>query len=118
MAGRERRVAGVVAAGVIALIAPGTALADRAESEISMSTKVPAFHGKVASPDGDCRRNRSVQLYRKVVGAGKRRIGRTTSTGNGRWAIPVDDIESGAYFAKAKGDESCRSAKSKTVVID
>jgi hypothetical protein len=53
-----------------------------------------------------------------VPSSGRKLIGRTRSSGNGRWAIPIEDIGSGAYFAKAKGSRSCKSAKSKAVVVD
>lgn len=119
LAGAERKMltmAAVVA--TTALFAPDAAVAARADTEVSISSKVPAFHGRVSSGDRSCREDRAVQLYRRVAGSGKKRIGRTTSNGAGRWEIAADELSSGAYFAKVKGSTECRSAKSESVVVD
>jgi len=117
-----------VASGVLiatSLLGPQAGLgasadATRHSTSISISSSVPAFHGKVKSTKKACRNHRRVQLFRKVAGKEPRRIGGDRSTASGRWEVPVGTLKSGAYYAKAKpkGRTGCAGARSETAVID
>ena len=87
---------------------------------LSISSSVPAFHGKVKSDKQRCKAGRVVKLYRKDSGGDAKRLGTDRSAASGRWEVPVGNLRSGAYFAKAKPKRGagCAGARSETVVID
>lgn len=120
MAGTWRRDrAGLVAwiAAAATLLGPAVAAADRPASRISISSRVPAFHGRVSSPRSSCVEDRKVQLFRKVPGSGRNVLGVDVTSSGGRWKVAVDDVDSGVYFARVKGSRLCRGARSENAAI-
>lgn len=118
---------GVVTALVIA--APSSAdleRASRASSSVTISSKFPAFNGSVRSKTGACRKGRRVQLLKRTSGGDPKSLGRDRSDSSGNWAVPLDNVKSGAYFARAKrqvkdrnGSRTvCKSDRSRVVVVD
>lgn len=95
-------------------------------SSVSISSRVPAFHGRVESGFEPCIDGRRVDLYRKSIGSPPKRIGGDETGSSGSWAIPVENLKAGAYYARAKprkisaqGDATlCRIARSKLVIVD
>lgn len=92
-------------------------------TRISISSKFPAFHGRVDSDRARCKRGRTVKLFRKASGGGNaKRLGRDRSMGSGRWTVRVRNLKSGAYYAKAKpkmaAGSLCRADRSRVVVVD
>jgi hypothetical protein len=87
---------------------------------VTISSRAPAFSGKVKT-DGPCRKGRRVQLYRRA-GGHAHLTGRDRTNSRGQWAIPVEPLRSGAYYAKAKpshpGGVKCKAGRSAVVVID
>ena len=114
------------AAAACAVAAPGALALDAgrgtAKSTVTISSRVPAFSGKVKSGNGACEAGRRVQLFRRSGDSGGVRIGKDRSSSSGRWKIPVDPLQSGAYYAKVKrsraGGSTCRGARSDVVVVD
>ncbi len=92
----------------------------RHATSISISSSVPAFHGRVKSGVKICKNHRRVQLFRKRAGKDPKLLGGDRSAGTGRWEVPVGTLESGAYYAKVKpkGGAGCAGARSETAVID
>lgn len=118
---------GVVAA--LAIAAPGVAdleRASRASTSVTISSKFPAFNGSVRSKVGACRKGRRVQLLKRTSGGDPKPLGRDRSDSSGDWAVPVDNVKPGAYFARAKrqvkernGSRTvCKSDRSRVVVVD
>ena len=112
-----------IAAGLTLLVPVASAEAKSAGLErtaISISSSVPAFHGKVKSDKQICKTGRRVKLYRKRSGEDAKRLGSDRSAASGRWDIRVGNLRSGAYFAKVKPKRGagCAGARSETVVID
>ncbi len=73
------------------------------ETRLGMSTKAPAFHGKVRSDSRACKRNRRVRLYRKLrPGKPKKLLGYDRSSRKGKWAVTEPEeftLRSGLYWA-------------------
>lgn len=110
---------------MVTAMGPATATASpgeaaRAGTKISISSSVPAFHGKVRSGRAICTNDRRVELLRKRPGRDPRALGSDRSSGSGRWEIPVGRLRSGAYFAKVapKGRAGCSGGRSETVIVD
>ena len=115
----------VVIAG-LALIAPGATFGAGAGAEvkqattITISSSVPAFHGQVRSGSQRCKSNRRVRLYRKRAGKDPKFLGRDATSRSGRWQVRVNNLKSGAYYAKVKPKRSrgCAGARSQLALID
>jgi hypothetical protein len=119
----------VVAAALVALAATGPAMATQTvhiSSEIKIRNHAPAFHGRIVSDNDACEQGRSVKLFKERRNGGKRLLGTTTSDLEGKWAVLVDPLSSGAYFAVAQRREEgtagtifvCDRAKSRIVAVD
>ena len=118
----------VACAAVLVLSTAGVQGADGAErgkapTRVSISSKFPAFHGRVDSNRARCKRGREVQVLRKRSGGrGPKRLGRDRSMGSGRWTVKVRNVKSGAYYAKAKpkmaSGSLCKADRSRVVVVD
>jgi hypothetical protein len=95
-------------------------------TSVSLSSKFPAFSGKVSSRSGRCEKQRRVELFQKVSGGETKRLGKDTSNSSGRWAIQLDNVRSGAYYAKVKpkqkngGDSPlvCKKGRSETIIVN
>lgn len=113
--------------GLIALTAlpAGATRVVRINSKLTISQRAPAFHGKVRSPNGACRMERRVILFRKRFGPDKL-LGRAGTDRHGRWSIHVNLRGSGAYYAKVRRRREgtagtvyvCRADRSRTVFVD
>jgi hypothetical protein len=114
---------------MLALAAPSAAdlgRASRASTSVTISSKFPAFNGSVRSKAGICRKGRRVQLLKRTSGGDPKRLGRDRSDSSGSWAVPLDNVKPGAYFARAKrqvkdrnGSRTvCKSDRSRVVVVD
>lgn len=122
--------AAAVAGLAIAVVGLGTVGASASETkyrtDLRMSEKYPAFHGKVRSKSDFCIANRPVVLYRERRGAGAVDIvlGETMSRSNGGWKIKVNNLRSGVYYSFAPRYSSaslgitCRADRSKIAVVD
>lgn len=93
---------------------------------VTLSSKFPAFSGRVSSSSDPCVKRRRIELYEKVSGGGRKRLGKDMSDASGRWAIELDNVKPGAYYAQAKpkskriGGEPliCKTGRSETVTVD
>lgn len=105
--------------------APAAKKPNRYRTKLTISSSVPAFSGRVKSRKRRCERRRKVVLFRRGNGSRRHRLGADRSNRRGRWAIPVDNLRSGAYFAKVRrkrlrgkgGGSVCRPARSRIAVI-
>jgi hypothetical protein len=94
------------------------------ETDLRMSKKFPAFHGKVKSEQPFCKGFRKVKLYRKLSGEERKKLGTDVSAENGEWKVKVKNLSSGAYHAKTPPSGSaalgieCEGDRSRTVVVD
>jgi len=121
-------VVGVVCVAALAGSAAGSdgrahAKAGKTPTNVSISSKFPAFHGRVSSNRARCKRGRTVKLFRKTSGGGNpKRLGRDRSMGSGRWTVKVRNVRSGAYYAKAKPKRAagslCKADRSRVIVVD
>ncbi len=115
-----RRLAVLAALAALATAALLPALASGAgknSTKIVVSIKVPAFHGKLTSPRQACLGSRTLKMYRERGGK-KKLLGRDKSEDNGKWAIPVKNLTSGAYYATVAKRGKCKASKSKVLTID
>lgn len=95
-------------------------------TSVSLSSKFPAFSGRVSSRSGACEKQRRVELLQRLSGGDEKRLGKARSDSSGRWAIELDNVKSGAYYALVKpkrkrGGSSplvCKTARSDTVIVD
>jgi len=88
------------------------------KTQVIVSLKFPAFHGKLASPKGGCIKDRKVKLFRVRSGPDKL-LGTDRSEDNGKWSIPIGKrLTSGGYYAKAVARGNCRAGKSKVNYVD
>jgi hypothetical protein len=119
----RRGIAVGCALGLLTLAVPAVAGSDSrraTRADVTISSRAPAFSGKVKAA-GSCKKGRRVQLFRRAGGKAHL-IGRDRSNSRGQWAIPVEPLRSGAYYAKAKpshaGGVKCKAGRSGVVVID
>jgi hypothetical protein len=90
----------------------------RHSTSISISSSVPAFHGRVKSGSHACEKGRRVLLFRKRPGKDPKLLGSDRSGASGRWEERVgNNLQSGAYYAKVKPANRCFGARSTTAVI-
>ena len=119
----------VAAAGLLALAVTVPAMATQTvhiSSEIKLRNHAPAFHGRIVSANSACEEGRSVKLFKQKRNGGKKLLGTTVSDLEGKWAVLVDPLSSGAYFAVAQKREEgtagtifvCDRAKSRFVAVD
>jgi hypothetical protein len=116
-------------AALAALAVTGPAMATRTvhiASEIKLRNHAPAFHGRIVSDNSACEQGRSVKLFKEKRNGGKKLLGTTISDLEGKWAVLVDPLSSGAYFAVAQKRKEgtagtifvCDRAKSRFVAVD
>jgi hypothetical protein len=119
----------MAAAAMLALAATVPAMATQTvhiQSETKIRNHAPAFHGRITSPNSACEEGRSVKLFKERRNGGKKLLGTTISDLDGKWAVLVDPLSSGAYFAVAQKREEgtagtifvCDRAKSRFVAVD
>ena len=116
-----------VALGVTALLAvPALATQTvKIDSKVTISSKAPAFHGKVKSSNQACEIHRKVKLFKQRQGPDKL-LGKDKTNHHGEWEIEVQPLKSGAYYAKVKRRSEgtagtifvCRRDTSRTIVVD
>jgi hypothetical protein len=108
----------IASLAILALLAvPATASASF-KTEVIVSLKFPAFHGKLASPHKACIRHRKVKLFRERNGKTVL-LGTDRSNAKGKWSIPIGKkLTSGAYFAKVAKHGNCRGDKSSVLPVD
>lgn len=95
-------------------------------TSVSLSSKFPAFSGRISSRFAPCKKQRRVELFQKLSGGGHRRLGKNRSDSSGRWAVELKNVGSGAYYARVKpklkrGGNSplvCKTGRSDTVIVD
>jgi hypothetical protein len=95
-------------------------------TSVSLSSEFPAFSGRISSRFGPCEKQRRVELFQKISGGDTKRLGKDTSDSSGRWAVQLDNVKSGAYYAKVKpkrkrnGDSPlvCKKGRSDTVIVN
>jgi hypothetical protein len=121
----------VLPAAALATVAAIATAGDVAsfETNVTISERAPAFHGKVRSDSEDCTQDRKVKLLRrKRAGRPSRVLDTDRTEDNGRWAITEPDdftLKSGIYFARAPKaildtpvPVICAKDRSRKVVVD
>lgn len=96
---------GLAAAAALLFAASSAATLQRARrtaTTVTISSKVPAFSGSVRSKVDDCRKGRRVQLLRRTNGGDAKVLGSDLSNSSGDWAVPLDNVKPGAYFARTR----------------
>jgi hypothetical protein len=93
-------------------------------TDLYLSKKFPAFHGRVHSANDFCQADRPVKLFRVRSGNDKL-LGVDRSDNNGHWKVALGNrLISGVYYAKAPlyGSASlgisCLPDKSRIAVVD
>jgi hypothetical protein len=116
--------AALALAAILALVAPASA-GTSYETSISMSSKFPAFHGKLHSPFAYCTQNRKVKVYREKMNGKDTLLASDLSDSDGSWEAPIGNkLTSGAYYSSVGAKHSaeigvtCRAAKSKVATVD
>ncbi|HSK49074.1 MAG TPA: hypothetical protein VK889_01125 [Solirubrobacterales bacterium] len=110
---------------VASLVLAAPAAAGRTyKTTLSMSSKFPAFHGRLSSPYTYCEQNRKLKLYRQRMGADKL-LGTALSESDGYWEIPIGNrLIGGSYYATVSARTNavvgvtCRSARSPLRFVD
>jgi hypothetical protein len=100
----------LVLALIVGLLGTSAAVAAAGISEsvptnLGISNREPAFHGKVRTDVPDCESDRRVKLFRARFGKGtgpRELVGRTDSNRKGKWRIQAQPVDGFDYFAKAK----------------
>ena len=118
-------VSALATSGLAVTAAPATNTVE-INSRIVMRQSFPAFHGKVKSSNEACVQNRLVKLFKKKRNGGRRLLGKTHTSNDGKWAVIVDPLSSGVYRAvvkrRAEGTAGttfvCRRDSSKRAVVD
>jgi hypothetical protein len=116
-------------AAVLSMAGPSAATlqrGNRAPTSVTISSKVPAFSGSVRSKAGICRKGRRVKLLKRTSGGDPKLLGRDISNTSGDWAVRLDNVRPGAYFARTgrrtkerNGSRTvCRADRSRVVVVD
>jgi hypothetical protein len=80
-------------------------ISETVPTNLGLSNREPAFHGKVRTDVPDCESDRRVKLFRARFGKGtgpRELVGRTDSNDKGKWRIPAEPVNGFDYFAKAK----------------
>jgi hypothetical protein len=119
----------LVAVAALAMAIPGSASLERAwkaASSVTISSKFPAFSGSVRSKAGICRKGRRVQLLKRTRAGDPKPLGRDTTNSSGSWAVRLDNVKPGAYYARTKrrvkerhGSRAvCGADRSRVVVVD
>jgi hypothetical protein len=107
----------VAALAAVLLLVVSTASAGFS-TKIVVSLKFPAFHGTLKSSKGDCRKHRTVKLFREKSGPDKL-LGTDKSNAKAEWSIPIGKrLTSGSYYARTPAEGNCGAAKSKVLSID
>ncbi len=81
-------------------------------TKITLSIKLPAFHGKLTSPRQACLGSRTVKMFRTYKGKTVQ-LGHDKSEDNGAWKVSVGkNFAPGEYFATVTARGKCKAAKS------
>jgi hypothetical protein len=111
-------------AAVVVLVAPATA-GTTYKTSISMSSKFPAFHGKLHSPYAYCTQNRKVKVYREKLNGKDVLLASDLRDSDGSWEAPIGNkLTSGSYYSSVAAKHSaevgvtCKAAKSKVTTVD
>ena len=98
------------------LALPATAAA--AGTTVTVSLKLPAFHGKLTSSNKGCVANRTVRLF-KVRSGPDKLLKSASSNGSGSWSTVIarKSVPSGTYYVKATARGKCKAGTSKRLVI-
>ena len=93
-------------------------------TDLYMSKKFPAFHGRVHSASHFCEANRPVKLFRTRTGNDKL-LGVDRTDANGHWKVALGNrLSSGVYYSRAPlyGSAAlgitCRPDRSRIAVVD
>ncbi len=126
--GAGRAAALVLAALLLTTLGVGTVEAPPASAggaakvtaTIKLSSGSSRLLGTVRSARKPCRKDRTVKLFWRSVGAkGFVRVAKDTSGNAGAWAIhaPGDTIPPGSYYVTLAKHRGCRSARSATLRV-
>jgi hypothetical protein len=120
----RRRTLAVIVGTVLAFASVSTSFAttpSRVSSRISIGYKTSTefFHGKVRSPDAECRAKRPVKVFKATANRPALQ-GRVMTNIHGGWKLEVMHAE-GHYYAMAPKHKAmhahCGRAKSRTVDV-
>jgi hypothetical protein len=125
MIGTRRTVAATLCAwlAAVALAAVPSGAAVGYKTTVFISEKFPAFHGKLHSPNQFCEADRPLKMFR-VRNGPDRLLGKDRSENSGKWKVEVENLRSGAYYAKAPAYGSaalgiqCMADRSFTAVVE
>lgn len=95
----RRRVMVVLAAAIMSLAIAQAAWAVGGTVTIKYNTDTEAFHGKVQSPNSECRVGRVVKVF-KVTADGRQLQGKMRTSDSGTWKVPLMHAH-GTYVAVA-----------------
>jgi hypothetical protein len=110
-----------LAAAALAAVPSGAAVGYK--TTVFISEKFPAFHGKLHSPNQFCEAGRPLKMFRKRSGPDKL-LGKDRSEDSGKWKVEIENLRSGAYYAKAPAYGSaslgiqCMADRSFTAVVE
>ncbi|MGZ8667099.1 MAG: hypothetical protein ACXWZM_08310 [Solirubrobacterales bacterium] len=120
---RVRLAAALIPLALLVCLAAPSGAGMSYPTNLFMSKRAPAFHGRVHSPGTVCVIHRKVRLYRARRGPDKL-LGTDRSDARGAWKVRVRPLSSGAYYARAKRFASvalgfvCRGDRSRLATVD
>jgi hypothetical protein len=120
---RVRLAAVLMPLALLALLAAPSEAGMSYPTNLFLSKKAPAFHGRVHSPSTVCVVHRKVRLYRSRRGPDKL-LGSDRSDAHGAWKVRIRPLSSGAYYARVKRFASaalgfvCRPDRSRLAAVD
>ena len=114
--------AGLAVAGIASAVASASSVV-KYDSEVTISSHAPAFHGRVKSEKNACERHRKVKLYKQRHGPDKL-LGKDKTNRHGKWEVK-DRLRPGFFYAKVvrrvKGTAPnrfvCRGSRSLGVLV-
>ena len=120
---RARLAAALLPLALLAALAAPSGARTTYSTNLFLSKKAPAFHGRVHSAGTVCVVHRKVRLYRVRRGPDKL-LGSDRSDAHGAWKVRVRPLSSGAYYARVKRFASaalgfvCRGDRSRLAAVD
>ncbi len=103
----------VMALGLASTSAAGT----QAETTVTIKEQSGDFSGRVNSEDEPrCSAGRTVVLKQKRPGKDDK-IATDTTEDNGKWSTGNTNLSDGRFYAQAKEDPDCKSARSEIVKL-
>ncbi len=121
--GQARLAAALLLFTLLAVLASPSSAGMSYRTNLFLSKKAPAFHGRVHSPGTVCLLRRKVRLYRVRRGPDKL-LGSDRSDARGAWKVRVRPLSSGAYYARVSRFSSaalgfvCRGDRSRLAAVD